>query len=74
MTRTVPAAWLTPDGHLSIPTVVDLATADTSEPCTHGHYDCATVEGGPCSAEAAAYCWSHGIDIDAECWQPRTDA
>jgi len=58
---------------VSIPDLVALATADTSEPCTNGHHDCATAEGGPCSAEAAAWLFSHGVDIDAECWQePRT--
>lgn len=68
-----PRAWLTADGHVSIPTVVEIATADTSEPCEHGHFDCATVPGGPCSAEAFAYVVSHGIDVDAECWQTTAD-
>ena len=70
---TTPRAWLASNGHISIPTVVEIATADTSEPCTHGHYDCATVAGGDCSAEAAAWLWSRGIDPDAECWQTSAD-
>lgn len=40
------------------------ATADTSEPCEHGHYDCSTVERGPCAAEAAAVLFAAGCDLE----------
>lgn len=38
-----------------------LATADTDRPCVHGHFDCAQVDGGPCSAEAFARLASAGL-------------
>ncbi len=27
---------------------------ERNEPCVHGHFDCATVEGGPCANETYA--------------------
>jgi hypothetical protein len=34
--------------------LVALIEAEHHAACTHGHFDCATREGGPCSNEAAA--------------------
>ena len=31
-----------------------LGDDDHDEPCRHGHFDCARIEGGPCSAEQIA--------------------
>jgi len=33
-------------------------------PCTHGHFDCALVEKGPCLDETLAACADGGWDAD----------
>ena len=41
-----------------------LASAPTDEPCRYGHFDCATVEHGPCSGEALSVLIAAGLDLD----------